>query len=257
LGHHRRARAAFTLIELLVVIAVIAILASLLLPALAKAKAKGKRTACLGNMRQVGYALHMYGSDFGGRLGFTNENDTVNFNEVNAHANPLKLLRPYVGVTDPTAAVPLYICPGAEPCTKPKFAPAGNSSTAIIISQLVLEKGFEKLPRPSGTVVVQENYVLMNSLWYEPEKAAATPDCYTQWHTWTDESNAEWSGLPGREHYNNLHEQGGNLIWCDRHAEYRKNSQTSSLDWGLYDANGLDSKWEPTREHSRALYYYK
>ncbi len=64
----RGAAGAFTLIELLVVIAILAILAALLLPALSRSMAEGKRIQCLSNLRQLAMAAHEYAGNHDGFL---------------------------------------------------------------------------------------------------------------------------------------------------------------------------------------------
>jgi prepilin-type N-terminal cleavage/methylation domain-containing protein/prepilin-type processing-associated H-X9-DG protein len=108
---------AFTLIELLVVIAIVAILASLLLPVLARAKESGRATQCLSNLHQIGIGLQMYVSDNGNRLP-TMRDALLDTNQIPTNPVPNVVLAHYVPGTN------IWRCPSDQ---KSLFAQTGSS----------------------------------------------------------------------------------------------------------------------------------
>src|SRR5262245_3548311 len=96
-----KAKPGFTLIELLVVIAIIAILASLLLPTLSKAKIKAQTACCVSNLRELGFAISLYTSDNKKRFPFKHTSwARMEFIDV------WTLLNPYVRTNGS-----FYLCP--------------------------------------------------------------------------------------------------------------------------------------------------
>jgi prepilin-type N-terminal cleavage/methylation domain-containing protein/prepilin-type processing-associated H-X9-DG protein len=108
-------RRAFTLIELLVAIAIITILASLLLPALSRAKAEARNTVCVNDLRQLGIATRLYTDDNNSRLPSAEILPTDPIHPRNPLPRICEVLAPYIGraagTNSDTNIVTVFKCP--------------------------------------------------------------------------------------------------------------------------------------------------
>jgi prepilin-type N-terminal cleavage/methylation domain-containing protein/prepilin-type processing-associated H-X9-DG protein len=221
---------AFTLAELLVVIAIIAILATLLIGGVSRAKLAAQRVACMNNLKQWGYAAHLYAHENEDALPRESAVDGINSWEMTAYPTNSDVW--YNSLAE-TAAVPamayyaqtpssqqdfyangkIFHCPGARfspvSATYPNFSLAINSK---------LMRDFEDRTEPTAGARV--NWAGKLGEIKVPDRTALFLDngipgeerlCSFQ-SAYTGQPKAFASQFPGR------HNRGGNILFVDAHV---------------------------------------
>jgi len=228
MNQYKHQNKAFTLIELLVVIAIISILAAILFPVFARARENARRSSCLSNLKQIGLGIMQYKQDYdekypaqtnSGAGGVTNfMTKSVVENPSSPKTNVFYSVDPYI------KSWQIFVCPSASPDTG-AIAPNPPSATSYFINAVIfrpLGLSMAAISQPASRIMFQEYNHVRNVSYQRPR---ATDSAGTTFDAWIITSA---SGT-----YSDIHFGGGNLLYADGHAKWKKQNSICAREFGL------------------------
>lgn len=248
-GHGQRhlagsAAGPFTLIELLVVIAIIGILAAVLLPSVAKARAKAHQITCISNVKQLGLSVLMYAQDFNERLppsASSNWDYAIHFYP--AYDSAHFLLWPYFSNKE------ILLCPSA-----PQGSYYGAPAHTYFYSNVLggyrpdwtdgTSTRLSRVRLPSATIALGDGLPATTHCW--PPDAGLTNPANGEFN-WNNPTTRNWGGWCGLYSvrmgtHNAYHNGGYNLSFADGHVKWFKHLSTAEID--SPDSAERDNWWD-------------